>query len=123
MELPSFPIISSIRLRSSITFPYSYAVEERRLPAAREAHDGDHLAAGYREIHLSQRMDAQTTSPARNAIAARRFRTSEGSAAADGSGSCIHISHRKTPAKSAAPPRVRRTRVGVGSDSSTTRIG
>src|SRR5215204_5165835 len=58
MELPLFPVISSFRLRSSIIFPYSYAVEERRLPAPGGSHDGDHLAAGYREIHPSQGMNA-----------------------------------------------------------------
>src|SRR5215212_6181699 len=34
------------------------AVEERRLPAPGGSHDGDHLAAGYREIHPSQGVDS-----------------------------------------------------------------
>jgi hypothetical protein len=66
---------------------------------------------------------SEIASTARDAIIARRLRTSRGPADGDQSGACVHISHRKTPAKSVAPLRARKTRVTVGSDVSTARIG
>jgi hypothetical protein len=66
---------------------------------------------------------SEIASRARNATVARCLRTSEGSTDGDQSGSCVHISHRNTPAKSAAPPEARTIRAGVGSDVSTARTG
>jgi hypothetical protein len=60
---------------------------------------------------------------ARNAIARRTLRTSECSVVASRSGSRVSINHKKTPAKSAAPPSARKAGAGLGSDRSNILIG